>query len=104
MPCRDDGYDYIQVIAQQKEAAKVSPGYLLCEACSLLEEAGLADKMSTELRGWYDNHERHETARVKLEAAKKLSTRERRLLGVDIVALQKTFDSTKKDETSKRKK
>ena len=103
MPCRDDGYDYSQVIAQQKEAAKVSPGYLLCEACSLLEEAGLTDKMSTDLRSWYDNHEKHETARVKLEAAKKLSNRERRLLGVDIVALQKAFDSTK-NETSKKKK
>lgn len=104
MPCRNDGVDYSQVIAQRKESAKVSPGYLLCEACSLLEEAGLTDKMSTDLRSWYDNHEKHETASVKLEAAQKLSARERRLLGIDIIALQKTFDSTKKDETSKKNK
>jgi hypothetical protein len=38
MPCRDEGYDYEQVIAKKKAEAKVSPGYLLCEACSLLEE------------------------------------------------------------------
>jgi hypothetical protein len=102
MPCRDEGYDYEQVIAKKKAEAKVSPGYLLCEACSLLEEAGLADKMSTDLRAWYDNHEMHETARVKLEAAKKLSSRERRLLGVDIIALQKAFDSTKNDNSKKK--
>lgn len=96
MPCRDDRGIYDQEIAKQKEAIKTAPADLLCEACTLLEDHDLLSKASKELRDWFVLHERHEVNRVKLEAAKKLSARERRLLGVDIVALQKTFDSTKK--------
>lgn len=70
------------------EAAAQKRANLLCEACTLLEETGLLDRASKELQEWYKLHEELEADRVRLEAAEKLSERERRLLGIDLAALK----------------
>jgi hypothetical protein len=82
MPCRD--YD---LVPETIEEVKVKPS-LLCEACALLEETGLLVKASVELQDWYKKHEAGETDRLRLEAAQKLTERERRLLGINIEALR----------------
>lgn len=92
MPCRDWGDDKCSddialVEVRQALAAAPKPS-LLCEACSLLENSGLLDKASPELKDWYAKHEKKEEHKVRLEAAEKLSERERRLFGIDIVALR----------------
>lgn len=97
MPCRDyDDDNCVQAefkgrveLAEAKKALAEAPKpYLLCEACALLEDAGLLSKMSSELKEWYAKHEKKEEHKVRLEAAEKLSERERRLLGIDIAALK----------------
>jgi hypothetical protein len=91
MPCRDWGDDKcsdIALIEAQTALAAAPKPSLLCEACSLLENAGLLGQASDELRQWYVKHEKKEEHKVRLEAAEKLSERERRLFGIDIVALR----------------
>lgn len=92
MPCRDYRDDDCLAVAtaatRTAEAAAEKSAYLLCEACSLLEEAGLLSQASDELRAWYRLHESLEVDRVRLEAAQKLTKRERRLLGIDLAELE----------------
>ena len=85
MPCRD--WDPTPGPTIQYVETGIKPS-LLCEACALLEEAGVLKKASKELRAWYKMHEAKEADKVRLEAAQKLSERERRLLGIDLAALQ----------------
>lgn len=90
MPCRDDRDD--DYTASKSELASASAAaekraYLLCEACTLLEEAGLLSQASDELKQWYKLHEALEADRVRLEAAQKLNERERRLLGINLADL-----------------
>lgn len=72
----------------EAEAAAEKRANLLCEACALLEEAGILHKASVQLIDWYKLHEACEADRVRVEAAEKLSERERRLLGIDLAALK----------------
>jgi hypothetical protein len=89
MPCRDDRDDNCSVTAiATAEAAAEKSAYLLCEACALLEEAGVLSQASNELKAWYKLHEALEADRVRLEAAQKLTVRERRLLGIDLTELK----------------
>ena len=62
---------------------------MLCEACELLDEAKLLSKTSKKLQKWYKDHSDSEINRVKLEAAQKLSARERKALGINIEELKK---------------
>ena len=88
MPCRDDrdSSDYAFENGKESGLKQLTP--LLCEACSLLEEIGVLDKVSVELRKWYQEHEKCEIDRVRYEAALKLSERERRLFGIDLESLR----------------
>jgi hypothetical protein len=97
MPCRDwdddnKVYDAAlrnDVCALKEALAKAPKSSLLCEACALLEEAGLLAKASPELKAWYKQHEACEADKVRIEAAEKLSERERRLLGIDLAELKR---------------
>lgn len=108
MPCRSDFYcqecrtdhDYSCPVADARaKAAKENnrannaplpaPESLLCEACELLEDAGKLTKASAALQDWYKKHEACELDRLKFEIGKKLSTRERRVLGIDLTELAK---------------
>lgn len=92
MPCYDsrdaDCKTNLEAAVKSAEAAAEKRANLLCEACTLLEEAGLLSKASDELRKWYKLHEACEVDRVKLEAAQKLTKREQRLLGIDLAELE----------------
>lgn len=88
MPCRDDrDNDCGAEAVRAAEAAAEKRAYLLCEACTLLEDAGLLSQASDELKAWYKLHEALEADRVRLEAAQKLNERERRLLGINLSEL-----------------
>jgi hypothetical protein len=97
MPCRDwDDDNKVReaaarndLLALKEELDKLPKPSMLCEACALLEEAGLLDKASPELKIWYQKHEAREADKVRIEAAEKLSERERRLLGIDLAALKR---------------
>lgn len=93
MPCRDYRDDDCIANARSEAATATAAAekraYLLCEACTLLEEAGLLSRTSDELRAWYRLHEALEGDRVRLEAAQKLSERERRLLGINLAELER---------------
>lgn len=94
MPCRDydpnDNSNVYNTLSElRSQLAKAPKPSLLCEALSLLEENGLLDKVSKELKQWYADHESKESHCVRLEAAEKLSVRERRLLGIDLELLRK---------------
>lgn len=65
-----------------------APDSLLCEACELLEDADLLKHASSELIKWYKQHELCEADRLRYEAASKLSTRELRVLGIDLEVLK----------------
>lgn len=90
MPCRDDyPSTYSQYDIQSAEArvrAELEP--LLCEACSMLEGVHVLENATPELRAWFKKHEKCEEDRVRLEAAQKLTERERRLLGINLADLQ----------------
>lgn len=58
-------------------------GILLCEAYTLLEDAGLLPKASKRLKSWFSKHQDHEKDRVASEALAKLTKREIRALGLD---------------------
>lgn len=97
MPCRDDYPDtYSQGDMESLEyrvRKELEP--LLCEACTLLEDSGALKKSTPELQAWYKKHEDCEKDRVRLEAAKKLTERERRLLGINLADLQSRVDAKK---------
>jgi hypothetical protein len=96
MPCRDS-YDTCSQADVDRAArnvrAELEP--LLCEACSLLENVHALKDATPELQAWYEKHEKCEEDRVRLEAAQKLTERERRLLGINLFDLQKRV-ATKK--------
>lgn len=83
MPCRD--YDDVTPTELMKFTLKPS---LLCEACELLEQHGLLNHASQDLKNWFQLHENAEADRVRLEAAQKLTERELRLLNIDIEYLR----------------
>jgi hypothetical protein len=87
MPCRDDRDDDYKY-SNGEAAARKELEPLLCEALSLLEDAGILSKLSPELARWYKAHEACEADRVRYEAVLKLSERERRLLGIDLQAFK----------------
>ena len=99
MPCRDDR-DYCITQSDLNNVEKIVRAELeplLCEACSHLEEEGILESHgSKELVAWYVAHEQKEMHRVRLEAAQKLSERERRLLGIDLNALQQTANKKRR--------
>lgn len=103
MPCRDDyptNYSQRDVEAEGHRVRQhLEP--LLCEACSLLENAHVLQIATPELQEWFKKHEKCEEERVRLEAAQKLTERERRLLGIDITDLQNKFVA-KRQKTNKR--
>jgi hypothetical protein len=95
MPCRDDRDNrddpsYLNTQLNDHRKALKETEALLCEACTLLEEHHLAMQphASPQLIQWYESHEECEKNRVRLEAALKLTERERRLLGINLVDLQ----------------
>lgn len=99
MPCRDDfwcneckeQHDYFCPKEEARRKTKSSPPAtisLLCEACEILLEEGILDThASKELQNWFIEHERVEGDRLRYEAARKLTERERRLLGIDLNSL-----------------
>lgn len=93
MPCRDDypvsSYDVDA--AANRVRAELEP--LLCEACALIEEQGLLKKLSQGLRKWYEGHSKKERHRVALEAAQKLTVKERKALGIDMDILRRKAKS-----------
>ena len=92
MPCKDwDGIDNKESALVQRiaELSKNPPASLLCEACAILEDNGLSTSMSDDLYNWYKQHESQEVDKVRLEAAEKLTARERRLLGIDLDVLKR---------------
>lgn len=94
MPCREwDPETNISSLTStvcdlQSQLAKAPKASLLCEAMALLEEHGLLEKASADLKKWYADHESQESHKVRLEAAEKLTKRERRLLGIDLENLK----------------
>jgi len=91
MPCRNDYDDHVSVgeVERQVHAVRAELEPLLCEACALLEDKGLLQKVSTKLNQWYHAHSEREKDRVAYEAAKKLTVKERKALGLDLDALAK---------------
>lgn len=94
MPCRDWDAEDLNSLSKsvselKSQLARAPKPSLLCEALDILEEHGLLEKTSLELRKWYADHERQESHKVRFEAAEKLSARERRLLGIDLEDLRK---------------
>jgi len=89
MPFRDDypvsSYDVES--AANNVRAELEP--LLCEACALLENEGMLKKLSKDLRTWYENHSKKEQHRVALEAAQKLTVKERKALGINLDVLKR---------------
>lgn len=92
MPCRDDR-DY-QVTQGDVDAAaravraELEP--LLCEAMAALENKGLLPgQLSPQLLKWYEAHSKREQHRVALEAAQKLTVKERKALGIDLDILKR---------------
>lgn len=73
MPCRDDGYP----------TDEQAPAWMLCEAMTIIDNAQLRSECSKELKAWWQTHGTKEEARVRQEAASKLSTRERLVLGIN---------------------
>jgi hypothetical protein len=93
MPCRTDDY-YVSQDEGRLVRAELEP--LLCEACTILENHKLlAVQASPELKKWYKAHDQREEHRARLEAAEKLSEKERRILGIDLVALQRAAKKSK---------
>lgn len=89
MPCRDwDGHNADHICDLKEQLAKAPKPHMLCEAMSVLENHGLLGEVSQELRAWYGAHEKDEADKVRLEAAEKLTERERRLLGIDLASLK----------------
>ena len=93
MPCRDDypvsSYDVDA--AANRVRAELEP--LLCEAVAFVENEGNLKKLSPALRKWYEAHSKKEQARVALEAAKKLTVKERKALGLDLTALNRAYQN-----------
>ncbi len=104
MPCRSDYPDtYTEGdinSARMQVRAELEP--LLCEACSLLENAHVLQSATPELQAWFKKHEKCEEDRVRLEAAQKLTERERRLLGISIEDLQTKAAAAKKGIINRR--
>ena len=81
MPCRDDGYP----------TQETAPAWMLCEAMIIIEKLiplaedanDLRDWCSQQLVDWWSVHQKKEDARVRQEAAAKLTARERSALKVD---------------------
>lgn len=93
MPCRDDYPTETSCAAEARVRKELEP--LLCEACTTLENYNIMITASTELRQWYKIHDQREEHRVRLETAMKLSEKDRRVLGIDLAALQRAADNAK---------
>lgn len=108
MPCRDDYPDnrtqFLELeyrVAQkatketeQRIRAELEP--LLCEAMTVLENEGsLPGQLSPELLAWYKNHSEKEKDRLRLEAAQKLTEKERQVLGINIQELARIVQEKK---------
>ena len=73
MPCRDDGYP----------TEEQAPAWMLCEAMTIIENNELMGEPSKDLLAWWKLHSEKEEARVRAEAARKLTSRERLALGIN---------------------
>jgi len=73
MPCRDDG----------NPTEETTPAWMLCEAMTILEKLEFTKTCSSQLLFWWESHKIKEEDRVRVEAASKLSERERLVLGID---------------------
>lgn len=79
MPCKDD------------RANETAPAWMLCEAMTIIEglcsriddEVHLKTECSEQLLKWWSNHSTKESARVRKEAAAKLTIQERMALGIN---------------------
>lgn len=83
MPCAyDDSIERAE--DARKEAARIKAlAEAFCEAMTLLEQCGHLPSMSDKARKIWAAHEKLEEDRIKQEAMAKLTTRERRILGLD---------------------
>jgi len=96
MPCRGpDLPDNSNAIGKAVNNVLQELEPLLCEACSIIEQNQLSDLLSSKLRAWFKAHDKCEEDRVRLEAAQKLSARERRLLGINLQDLKKKVSKNK---------
>ena len=95
MPCRDDRDDCpspMEERARGRFEAQKELEPLLCEAMTALDNAGLLPgQLSPELLKWYDHHSEKEMHRLRVEAAQKLTEKERRVLGIDLNQLQNKY-------------
>lgn len=96
MPCRDYYDDQISrsdvEAATNAVRAELEP--LLCEAMAALENKGLLPgQLSPKLLRWYEAHSKREKNRVALEAAQKLTVKERKALGIDMDILRRKAKS-----------
>ena len=103
MPCRDYEDDY-RTLNDSREKAELRKqndrlARIACKAMTALEEAGQEDFLllkDEEVRGWWKKHkeadakakaereEKARMARIKKEALSKLSTEERKALGIKV--------------------
>lgn len=78
MPCRSDGYEDTPPVTKKEDRID----HLLCEALDLLDDRKKLSDGSDELQKWAKNHRKREEERVRREALAKLTTREKKLLGL----------------------
>lgn len=90
MPCNDGNYCPDGMVT---ERLYLDMEAMLCAAVTMLEEYYEGDLRGLEIAmgeaderlvAWYEGHTRREGDRVRLEAAQKLTARERRLLNIDV--------------------
>jgi hypothetical protein len=99
MPCRDDRDDCpspLEERARGRLSAQKELEPLLCEAMTALDNLGkLPGQFSPELLKWYADHSEQEKHRLRLEAVQKLTEKERRLLGIDLLDYQNALALSK---------
>jgi len=89
---KDSPTENINDLLHPLGGAKSSPPSsisLLCEALEIIEGHNLLSFASEELKQWHEAHDEFEKDQLKVEAAEKLSDKERRLFGIDLEALRR---------------
>lgn len=81
MPCiYDDSASRAQGERMLREERNKLAGWL-CDLCQVVTEAGC--DLPEDIEQWYDDHEKVEAEKIRINALLKLTARERRLLGLD---------------------
>lgn len=112
MPCTNGPDDYREELHRdienlRKHAAKLS-GWL-CDMCQIIDEINtdtfIGDlEIPAEIQEWYHAHTVAEEDKIRAEAAKKLTKRERKALGIDENGLTSLNKSNKSERKNHRRK